>query len=336
MSRAGRMRHGLSAALAAVALLLPSAATGAEWPEVRAILDASCVSCHGPAKAKGGLRLDSPAAITAGGKTGPVIAPREPELSSLYARVVLPADDPDVMPAKGERLTAAQQATIRAWIAAGAPMGDAAAPPAAPPAAQPGRQPDPTAALPDTDLDLAARGVPQPDAAALAALRASGAWSRALSRDGALIELDLSALKAPVTAAQLQPLAALAPNIVWLDLGGSGVTDRDLAHLRPLTRLARLHLERTTVGDAGVAQLAQLPELRWLNLCGTAVGDEGLRHLAGAAALETLYLHGSKATPAGVATLAAALPKARISLGETLPEAAPAAEPKGKGQRRKP
>ena len=50
---------------------------------VRPILATRCQGCHGPAKQKGGLRLDSRAPILAGGATGPAVVPGNPEESLL-------------------------------------------------------------------------------------------------------------------------------------------------------------------------------------------------------------------------------------------------------------
>src|SRR5687767_10370380 len=40
---------------------------------VRPLLAEHCLSCHGESKQKGGLRLDSRAALLKGGKTGPIL-----------------------------------------------------------------------------------------------------------------------------------------------------------------------------------------------------------------------------------------------------------------------
>ena len=52
-------------------------------------------------KTKGGLRLDSYAALMKGGKDGPVIVPRNADKSLLIERVTLPAGDKHFMPAEG-------------------------------------------------------------------------------------------------------------------------------------------------------------------------------------------------------------------------------------------
>ena len=43
--------------------------------DVQPLLEAKCVSCHGPEKQEGGLRLDSLAAAREGGEQGPAVVP---------------------------------------------------------------------------------------------------------------------------------------------------------------------------------------------------------------------------------------------------------------------
>jgi hypothetical protein len=87
--------------------------------EVQPLLS-RCVQCHGPGKAKAGLRLDSRQAATAKLKSGNrAIVPGKPDESELLRRV-RSADGSERMPPKGAPLTAAQAETLRRWIAAGA------------------------------------------------------------------------------------------------------------------------------------------------------------------------------------------------------------------------
>ena len=82
------------------------------------VFAARCVECHGPDKAKAGLRLDSLAATLEGEGEDAMVVAGDPEGSELLRRVLLPRDDDEAMPPKGDGLTAAQIEAIRAWIAA--------------------------------------------------------------------------------------------------------------------------------------------------------------------------------------------------------------------------
>ncbi len=55
--------------------------------KVRPVLVEHCVKCHGPEKQKAGLRLDSRAAVLAGGDTGPAVVPGKPEESLLVTAI---------------------------------------------------------------------------------------------------------------------------------------------------------------------------------------------------------------------------------------------------------
>src|SRR5437879_404614 len=68
---------------------------------VRPLLTARCYACHATTQS-GGLRVDSRAALLAGGKSGPAIAPGKPR-DSLLIRVVSGAEAP--MPKTGAKLS---------------------------------------------------------------------------------------------------------------------------------------------------------------------------------------------------------------------------------------
>ncbi len=142
---AGRTAALVVMALAALLRAAParadgsaSDAVGVEFFEarVRPVLVEHCQSCHSAAsgKSKGGLKLDAPAAIRAGGDSGPVLGG-----GGLLLRAVEYAEDAPAMPPKG-KLPERVIADLRKWAAMGTPLPDAAgATVAKTPAAQDGR-----------------------------------------------------------------------------------------------------------------------------------------------------------------------------------------------------
>jgi hypothetical protein len=81
-----------------------------------------CGSCHGPNKAKAGLRLDSFGQIFRGGDSGPALVAGDPGASLLMKRLRLPVEDDDHMPPEGKpQPTEEEVGRILAWISAGAP-----------------------------------------------------------------------------------------------------------------------------------------------------------------------------------------------------------------------
>ncbi len=84
---------------------------------IRPLLIARCIECHGPDRQESGLRLDSRAGWMKGGERGPAIQPSDPASSLLLLAVK--HDAPDLrMPE--ERLSDAEIAALEKWIREGA------------------------------------------------------------------------------------------------------------------------------------------------------------------------------------------------------------------------
>ena len=90
--------------------------------KVRPILAENCYKCHSAekGKSKGGLTLDSREGWEKGGENGAAIAPGSPE-KSLIIKAISYLDAELQMPPKGEKLSAAQIATLTEWVKMGAP-----------------------------------------------------------------------------------------------------------------------------------------------------------------------------------------------------------------------
>ncbi len=83
--------------------------------DVSPILTKRCVVCHGDSGPQADLNLTTVSGLLDGGKTGPAVAAGSAEHSLLIAKVVSGA-----MPPVGDKLTADEVATLRAWIDQGA------------------------------------------------------------------------------------------------------------------------------------------------------------------------------------------------------------------------
>src|SRR5262245_10406528 len=107
-------------------LLSAAAAPAAPDPPAAELLDSrvrpvpanNCLTCHGPEKQRGGLRLDSRAALLRGSDAGPVVVPGRPDQSPLLRAVRREGEVK--MPPKG-KLPAAAVADLTAWVKMGAP-----------------------------------------------------------------------------------------------------------------------------------------------------------------------------------------------------------------------
>ena len=291
------------------------------WP----ILEARCVDCHRAPyrdergrmrQPKGGLRLDGKDWILRGGDGEDAVVAGDPAASGLYARTVLPADDPDVMPEEGDRLSKAETETIRRWIAAGADFGDWTG------AATTADAPAPaTAHVPTLVAELAALAAPLSPPAASSLETALGAHGRAepLDPDGKLLRVSYPAHQPETDDRTVAALAAIRGHVAELDLARTAVGDRALDAASRMRHLVRLDLTGTAVTDRGLAALTGLEHLRSLVLVNTKVTDRGLEALAQLTSLRHVRLLGSGVTQAGVDALRRALPEADVRWRLRLP-----------------
>ena len=88
--------------------------------DVKPLLAARCTSCHGALRQRSGLRVDTVDFLKKGGKAGPAVVPGKSDESVIIEAIT--GDGRSRMPpvGEGEPLTAAQIATVKAWIDRGA------------------------------------------------------------------------------------------------------------------------------------------------------------------------------------------------------------------------
>ena len=88
--------------------------------DIRPILTANCLSCHGGVKRKGGVSFLSLEEMLKRGKSGEItLVPGQPDQSEIFKRIT--HSDPDQrMPGDGKTLSEEQIKKVRQWIAEGA------------------------------------------------------------------------------------------------------------------------------------------------------------------------------------------------------------------------
>ena len=112
--------------LVSVATLSPAVAVAAEEKnkpltydeDVLPILRANCAGCHNADKQEGGLNMTQFAALMQGGGSGEVISAGDGEFSYLY--MLAAHESEPVMPPNGQKMAAADLATLKNWIDSGA------------------------------------------------------------------------------------------------------------------------------------------------------------------------------------------------------------------------
>lgn len=102
----------------------PAASVQFYTEKVKPIFDTNCASCHEGTNHRGGLNIDTRAALLKGGHDGAAIVPGD-AANSLLVRLIRhegPKDDPMSMPPKKPKISDADIAIVSQWIAAGAVM----------------------------------------------------------------------------------------------------------------------------------------------------------------------------------------------------------------------
>ena len=279
------------------------------------ILHASCTSCHGEGRTKGGLDLTTVEAI-AGHETDteddPLITWGTSEASLLIQRVMLPVEHRRAMPPvpDSKPLSHADVELLRWWIDSESGFdGTIAA------ADMPGsiRSILQAYGMGEIKKGVFALSVAEPDTATVTALRAAGLRLSRVSVDEPFFDLACDA----ASCLDAEGLEDLAPNIISMDLASSDLADADLAALTRFPHLTTVDLSRNAIDGAGLEALLGLAFLTRINLYGTQVGDAALDMLADFPALEAVYLWETNVTEEGVARLRDALPDADINDGRS-------------------
>jgi len=292
--------------------------------EVLPILQDRCIECHkapyeqnGKLKEpKAGLRLDGGAHILHGSDDGKVITPNHPSESPLYKRITLPSDDDDVMPPKGDPLTASQQEVIRKWIAQGVDFGTwVGATDGTEKFAELVKSKVTYVPAHHSFYDALAKDLKSLPQETLNEVReATGALVRPIGIGNPLLEVRFLAESASSGDKDLAKLAPLRQHLCKLDLSRTRVTSECFATLKTFPRITRLDLRETKVSDANLEGLAQLKYLSYLNLGGTEVGDAGLRKLFKCKNLREIYLWKSSATSQGAEALRKRIPELKTRI----------------------
>ncbi|MEM8953940.1 MAG: c-type cytochrome domain-containing protein [Verrucomicrobiota bacterium] len=310
-------------ALTAIAASQTQVFAKVDWQEqVWPFIERSCVECHKAPYEEGGrvknpkadLRFDGAWAILVGGENGPVLTPGDPEKSEMFFRVILPEDDSDFMPPKGEVLSDKEKELLKQWIVEGADFGAWEGSLEGKPEAPEEKPAELKPFVPPPSIyDVLAEKVSPAPQDAIDSVINTGARVDALQKTNPLLRVDFFNVRDETDDATLAILADLRSNLAQLNLSEAAISDAGLKSLSRMKNLVHLDLRNTKITDAGLAHLKDLSNLRYLNLYGTGISDAGLSEIQNLKNLEAVYLWRTKVTEKGAKELESKLPNARVS-----------------------
>jgi len=212
--------------------------------------------------------------------------------------VVLPSEDDDRMPPKGDPLSLNEQKLIRQWIGQGADFG-----------AWVGAT-DGLEKLVRKDAHLnqkipefvtfyqeLAKGVPLVEDTLLERIRAksSGLLIRPIGRESPLLEVRVVTQHQEVKDEHIDGLIEIRDQITKLDLRNTSISNEACKTISKFENLIELNLRGCRIDDHGARELSALKKIKRINAGLTDIGNAGLAQLSKLSSLEDLNLWGCKA-----------------------------------------
>ena len=242
------------------------------------------------------MRLDGAAYILHGSDDGLVVEVDHPSRSSLYTRIILPADDDDRMPPKGDPLTIREQEIIRKWIAQGADFGkwvgakDGIEDLANKRAMENLHIPAHISFYESLANNLSAL----PEELLKGISERTGLMVRPIGKGSSLVEVRKVSDEYTINDRTMETLLPLSDHLTKLDLTASDISDEACSTIGRFQLLTILSLRKTEVGDIGLKKLKVLKNLQSFNLTETKVSDYGIAPLLEFEKLRNLHLWGTK------------------------------------------
>jgi uncharacterized membrane protein len=256
---------------------------------VQPILNQNCKSCHNPRNLKGEFNLTTFEELLKGGENGEVLKAGNPELSALFAKMILPLEDEDHMPPKEKRQPSKEEIElIKSWIAAGASqnttLGQAGVDEKL---LEPFFHKEEIPFYPLTEVAV----VP---ADTLAKLRTAGFFAETILQGSSW--LKVSCINFPdFTNEDWILLKSVKDQITYLDLSGTQITDGILDSIAGLPNLTILKLNQTTLSGAQLGELSECKNLKMLYLNSTPTNLENLSALNLHPSLQKVFAYQSPA-----------------------------------------
>ncbi len=266
---------------------------------VQPILIQRCSQCHRDGKMKGELSMKTLADLYKGGKNGPAVVAGSLNDSELYKRITLDPEHDEFMPTDGKTpLTKAEVEIIHWWIDKGGAIngkrmselkntqtikpiianylnignnGNAAE---SADSDYPTRNPDIPAF---SNLQLIDR------------LRNLGLNIRIMQHQPLMLDITLPVDKGNQLSLIKPELKSIAKNVIWLNVSGCNLTDKDLDFLPLLINLEKLRIEKNPITDHTIPLISSLKHLEAVNVNETGFSRAGVEQLKEISSLRRVY-----------------------------------------------
>ncbi|MBX2920735.1 MAG: chitobiase/beta-hexosaminidase C-terminal domain-containing protein [Chitinophagaceae bacterium] len=280
---------------------------------IQPIFERKCVSCHGGSSEKGGLLLEDVKGMLAGGKSGPLFIPGQPDTSLIIKRIHLPAGDKKRMPpASKPQLTETEIALLQEWIKAGA-VTEAK-----------------LFSLPEQDsfrvmatsyLQTGSNEAATPvytfeaaDEKKIITLNNNYRVIAPIGKNSPALAVNFYGRNV-YKGKLLEEILPLKKQIVDLNLSRLPVKDEDVKYIQQLENLRKLNLNYTDITSKGVEQLGKLEFLEELTLSGTGITATALEKVLSLPSIASIYVWDTKIDSNQLQSFRTKFPKVYIESG---------------------
>ena len=266
---------------------------------VHPILIQRCSQCHNNGKMKGELSMKSIAALYQGGKNGPAIVAGSLKDSELYKRITLDPEHEKYMPTDGKTpLTKTEVEIIKWWIekamgVSGRKMSEFENKEAIAPQIasylkiESGTNTEQFADPASSNLNS---NIPNfSNLQLLDTLRNMGVNIRIMQHKPLMLDVTLPEGNGDKISLIKPKIKLIAKQVIWLNLSGNGLIDKELDFLHLLSNLEKLRLENNPLTDLLIPELTPLKYLQAINLNGTKISKEGVARLKKMPSVKRVY-----------------------------------------------
>ncbi|MFN5020446.1 MAG: c-type cytochrome domain-containing protein [bacterium] len=279
---------------------------------VEPVLAQKCMQCHNEKKKKGDFQLHTIEALMKGGKNGKAIVAGDPDHSEFIRRILLDKGDEKHMPPKGKsQLTKPELDILSWWVLHGVSTTQAVKEVSTNDTIRKFLSDAEKQSSGPTALDTIAPA----DASSIAALKKINVAVVPLSSATHFLELNM--VNAPSFQDKDAPLLQkISPQVMWLVLADTKITDAGLEALKSCANITKLNLKNTSITNASISLIGQFKKLEYLNIVGTKIDDAGLLNLTPAPSLKKIFCWLSDITTNGVMAFQQKYPNIEIDFGE--------------------
>lgn len=278
---------------------------------VEPVLSKKCMQCHNEKKKKGDFQMHNFEALMKGGKNGKEIIPGDLDHSELIKRIMLNKEDDKHMPPKGKtQFTNNELDLLNWWVLHGVSNSQKINEVATNDTIKRFLVSDQK----ESGINVMLEKIVAADSAAMIELKKINVAIVLIAAGTNFIEVNMvNASSFSDKNAML--LEKLAPQIMWLILSDTKITDEGLNLLKQCANATKLNLKNTAITNASVPKIGTLKKLEYLNIVGTKINDEGLLELIPSESLRKIYCWNTGITENGIQRFQKKYPKIKIDFG---------------------